>query len=86
MHILTIKIQSSDKEFMKEILKALSNFNNAISKVEVKTKLKENPNETKRKIVESLKKGVPIEKIITQFGLNKRQIAAYKAHLTMGRY
>lgn len=86
MHTLTIKIQSGDKEFIKEILKTLAVINgNGIKVQNIETEHNQN-NSKKEKIIKAIKEGATTEEIANRFGLTRGQAAAYKAHFTMGRY
>lgn len=83
MHILTIKIQSGDKEFIKEILKTLATMNGNGIKVEAEYN---QHNSKKEKIIKAIKEGATTEEIASKFGLTRAQAAAYRAHFTMGHY
>lgn len=82
MHILTIKVQSGDKEFIKEILKTLTAMNGNGIKVETEFK----NNSKKEEIIKAIKEGATTKEIANRFGLTMAQVAAYKAHFTMGHY
>lgn len=82
MHTLTIKIQSGDKEFIKEVLKTLVTMNGNGIKVETEFK----NNSKKEEIIKAIKEGATTKEIASRFGLTMTQAAAYKAHFTMGHY
>lgn len=82
MHTLTIKIQSGDKEFIKEVLKTLSSMNGNGIKVEAEYK----HNSRKEEIIKAIKEGATTKEIASRFGLTMAQAVAYKAHFTMGHY
>lgn len=88
MHTLTIKIQSQDKEFIKELLKTFSSLNGktAVDNFKIETRVESGNNFVKEKVIELIKKGIPSEEIAKQTGLTKYQVAAYRAHISMGRY
>lgn len=85
MYNLKIEIKSNDREFIREILANISHLSNDNCKVT--TKITENNNsDIKSKVIELLRKGYPAEEIVKRTGLTKQQVAAYRAHLTMGHY
>lgn len=82
MHTLTIKIQSGNKEFIKEVLKTLAAMNG--NGIKVETELKNNSK--KEEIIKAIKEGATTKEIASRFGLTMAQAAAYRAHFTMGHY